>query len=179
MSANTDTPTIPERFHDVIVNRARYFAHMLRSDVQFSQLALRDYEAGLSRMRIELINKKDYESSLMADTSFLARLLSAWAVAWYWIKILSLHLVPLQLQNFEPDINGGYRASMDLLSLIVIRSGVPQAQFLGYIYKDQVIVAKGTSVFKSTGSGYTSIDTGRTSAEDTILKTSISTAQIR
>ena len=60
MSANTDTPTIPERFHDVIVNRARYFAHMLRSDVQFSQLALRDYEQGLSRMRIELINKKDY-----------------------------------------------------------------------------------------------------------------------
>ena len=60
MSANTDTPTIPERFHDVIVNRARYFAHMLRSDIQFSQLALRDYEAGLSRMRIELINKKDY-----------------------------------------------------------------------------------------------------------------------
>ena len=60
MSANTDTPTIPERFHDVIVNRARYFAHMLRSDVQFSQLALRDYTEGLSRMRIELINRKDY-----------------------------------------------------------------------------------------------------------------------
>ena len=36
MTNNTDTPTIPERFHDVIVNRARYYAHMLRSDVQFS-----------------------------------------------------------------------------------------------------------------------------------------------
>ena len=60
LSANTDTPTIPERFHDVIVNRARYYTHMLRSDVQFSQLALRDYTEGLSRMRIELINRKDY-----------------------------------------------------------------------------------------------------------------------
>lgn len=60
MVTNTDTPIIPERFHDVIVNRARYYAHMLRSDVQFSQLALRDYEGGLSRMRVELINKKDY-----------------------------------------------------------------------------------------------------------------------
>lgn len=60
MAANTDTPTIPERFHDVIVNRARYYAHMLRSDVQFSQLALRDYTEGLSRMRVELINRKDY-----------------------------------------------------------------------------------------------------------------------
>lgn len=60
MAANTDTPVIPERFHDVIVNRARYYAHMLRSDVQFSQLALRDYQEGLQRMRIEIINKKDY-----------------------------------------------------------------------------------------------------------------------
>ena len=60
MATNTDTPTIPERFHDVIVNRARYYAHMLRSDVQFSQLALRDYTEGLSRMRVELINRKDY-----------------------------------------------------------------------------------------------------------------------
>jgi len=60
MAANTDTPTIPERFHDVIVNRARYYAHMLRSDVQFSQLALRDYTDGLGRMRVELINRKDY-----------------------------------------------------------------------------------------------------------------------
>ena len=60
MTANTDTPTIPERFHDVIVNRSRYYTHMLRSDVQFSQLALRDYTEGLSRMRIELINRKEY-----------------------------------------------------------------------------------------------------------------------
>ena len=60
MAANADTPTVPERFHDVIVNRARYYAHMLRSDVQFAQLALRDYTEGLSRMRVELINRKDY-----------------------------------------------------------------------------------------------------------------------
>ena len=60
MSDATDNPVIPERFHDVIVNRARYYAHMLRSDVQFSQLALRDYTEGLSRMRVELINRKDY-----------------------------------------------------------------------------------------------------------------------
>ena len=60
MTAATDVPVIPERFHDVIVNRARYYTHMLRSDTQFSQLALRDYDAGLNRMRVELINRKDY-----------------------------------------------------------------------------------------------------------------------
>jgi len=56
----TDVPVIPERFHDVIVNRARYYTHMLRSDTQFSQLALKDYSDGLARMRVELINRKDY-----------------------------------------------------------------------------------------------------------------------
>lgn len=60
MTLATDTPVIPERFHDVIVNRGRYYTHMLRSDTQFSQLALRDYEQGLNRMRVELINRKDY-----------------------------------------------------------------------------------------------------------------------
>ena len=60
MAAAADVPVIPERFHDVIVNRARYYTHMLRSDTQFSQLALRDYDAGLNRMRVELINRKDY-----------------------------------------------------------------------------------------------------------------------
>lgn len=60
MTLATDTPVIPERFHDVIVNRARYYTHMLRSDTQFSQLALKDYNDGLARMRVELINRKDY-----------------------------------------------------------------------------------------------------------------------
>ena len=60
MTLATDTPVIPERFHDVIVNRARYYTHMLRSDTQFSQLALKDYTDGLARMRVELINRKDY-----------------------------------------------------------------------------------------------------------------------
>jgi hypothetical protein len=60
MTAAADVPVIPERFHDVIVNRARYYTHMLRSDTQFSQLALRDYDGGLNRMRVELINRKDY-----------------------------------------------------------------------------------------------------------------------
>jgi len=57
---NTDVSVIPERFHDVIVNRARYYTHMLRSDIQFAQLADRDYKEGLLRLRVELINRKDY-----------------------------------------------------------------------------------------------------------------------
>lgn len=60
MAANTDTPVIPDRFHDVIINRAKYYAYLLRSDPQAAQFADRDYVAGLRRMRVELINRKDY-----------------------------------------------------------------------------------------------------------------------
>lgn len=71
----------------------------------------------------------------------------------------------LQLQNFEPDINGGYRRINGFTKFDSNQVDGSTGTILGvHIYKDQAIVAKGTSVFKSTGSGYTSIDTGRTSA---------------
>lgn len=60
MVANTDVPVVPERFHDIIVNRAKYYAYMLRSDLQSAQLTDRDYREGVTRMRVELINRKDY-----------------------------------------------------------------------------------------------------------------------
>ena len=70
-----------------------------------------------------------------------------------------------QLKNFEPDINGGYRRINGFDEFDTNQIGGSSGTVLGiHIYKDQVIAAKGTSVFKSTGSGYTSIDTGRTSA---------------
>ena len=47
LAANTDTPSIPDRFHDVIINRAKYYAYLLRSDPQAAQFAQRDYEQGL------------------------------------------------------------------------------------------------------------------------------------
>lgn len=60
MGVNADTPVVPDRFHDVIINRAKYYAYLLRSDPQAAQFADRDYVAGLRRMRVELINRKDY-----------------------------------------------------------------------------------------------------------------------
>ena len=56
LSATTDTPDIPARFHDVIIARAKYYIYQLRSDPQFTQFAAADYLAGVKRMRIELIN---------------------------------------------------------------------------------------------------------------------------
>ena len=60
LSVFTDIPNIPARFHDVITARTRYFAHTLRGNDNAAQFAQRDYENGIKRMRIELINHKNY-----------------------------------------------------------------------------------------------------------------------
>ena len=71
----------------------------------------------------------------------------------------------LQLQNFEPDINGGYRRISGFEKYDSAQIGGSTGTILGvHIYKDQVIASKGTAVYKGSGSGWTSIDTGRTSA---------------
>ena len=77
--------------------------------------------------------------------------------------------VATQLQNFEPDINGGYRRINGFAkfnSNIVPQTSASTEKVLGvHIYKNQVIAARGTKVFKGGASGsWTEIDTGRTSA---------------
>jgi len=71
----------------------------------------------------------------------------------------------LQLQNFEPDINGGYRRINGFEKYDTNQVGGTSGTILGvHVYQNQVIASKGTAVYKGTGSGWTSIDTGRTSA---------------
>jgi hypothetical protein len=60
LSGATDTSIIPTRFESVIIARARYYAFMLRSDLQNAQFANKEYQDGVKRMRIELINRKNY-----------------------------------------------------------------------------------------------------------------------
>ena len=60
LSAYNDKPRIPERYHDVLVARVKYFIHILRGNDQAAQLSLRDYDVGVRRMKTELINQKDY-----------------------------------------------------------------------------------------------------------------------
>ena len=60
LSLHGDTPDLPSRFDDVIVNRGRYYLHVVRANMPAAQLSEKDYKEGLSRMRIELINKRNY-----------------------------------------------------------------------------------------------------------------------
>ena len=60
LSAYNDTGIIPTRFESVVNARAKYYTYMFRSDVQTAQYALKEYEDGIKRMRVELINRKNY-----------------------------------------------------------------------------------------------------------------------
>ena len=60
LSAHGDTMDLDDRFSGIIVNRAKYYAHILRSDLQSAQLADREVKEALKAMRVEYINNASY-----------------------------------------------------------------------------------------------------------------------
>jgi len=67
LSAYTDEPLLPARYHHVIVNRAKYYLYKLRSDVPMANIANAEYEDGVKRIRIEMLNKPDYIRDLRVN----------------------------------------------------------------------------------------------------------------
>jgi len=59
LSDYDDTPTIATRHQDIVVSRAKYYAYMLRGDVEMATMCLNQYQEGIKRMRIELINRDE------------------------------------------------------------------------------------------------------------------------
>tara|TARA_R110000823_G_scaffold312688_2_gene439554 strand:- start:3458 stop:5188 length:1731 start_codon:yes stop_codon:yes gene_type:complete len=69
------------------------------------------------------------------------------------------------LQNFEPSVKGGYRRLSGTTKYDTAQVNDSSATILGVaVFNNKVIAAQGTVVEESAGSGWTSIDTGRTSA---------------
>ena len=60
LSASTDTSIIPARFETIITSKAKYYAYTLRGEIPNAQLAQQDFNNGVKRMRVELINRKNY-----------------------------------------------------------------------------------------------------------------------
>lgn len=60
LSEYTDIPVLPVRFHDTIINRAKYYTYMMRANVAGTQLSEKDFMEGIKRMRVELLNRKNY-----------------------------------------------------------------------------------------------------------------------
>jgi hypothetical protein len=76
----------------------------------------------------------------------------------------------LELQNFEPDIEGGYRRingfSKYLSAVVPYTSSASEKVLMVCTFGDLVVAARGEKIFSGTagGSSWTERDTGRTSA---------------
>ena len=64
LSANTDTMSLPDRFAPLIIDRAKYYTYMLRSDAQHASMAERDYQRKLRLLRVDYSSRQEY----MRDT---------------------------------------------------------------------------------------------------------------
>ena len=69
LSAHGDNMELPDRFRSLIVDRAKYYTYMLRSDPQHAQLADRDYQRKLRLLKTDYATKADYmRSDTIAET---------------------------------------------------------------------------------------------------------------
>ena len=60
LSDYDDTSVIPTRFEPIITSKAKYYAYTLRGEIPNAQLAQQEFDNGVKRMRVELINRKNY-----------------------------------------------------------------------------------------------------------------------
>ena len=63
LSAHGDNMALPDRFRTLIVDRAKYYTYMLRSDPQHAQLADRDFQRKLKLLKVDYATKNDYMRS--------------------------------------------------------------------------------------------------------------------
>ena len=69
------------------------------------------------------------------------------------------------LQNFEPSVRGGYRRLSGTAKFSATQVGSSSSTILGVaVFNSGVVAAQSTNVYFGTGSSWTSIDSGRTSA---------------
>ena len=63
LSAHGDNMSLPDRFASLIVDRAKYYSYMLRSDPQHADLADRDFQRKLRLLKTDYSTKADYMRS--------------------------------------------------------------------------------------------------------------------
>tara|TARA_R100001443_G_scaffold52073_1_gene63818 strand:+ start:472 stop:1575 length:1104 start_codon:yes stop_codon:yes gene_type:complete len=63
LSAHGDNMSLPDRFSTLVVDRAKYYTYMLRSDPQHAQLADRDFQRKLKLLKVDYATKNDYMRS--------------------------------------------------------------------------------------------------------------------
>ena len=63
LSAHGDNMSLPDRFATLVIDRAKYYTYMLRSDPQHAQLADRDFQRKLRLLKVDYATKNDYMRS--------------------------------------------------------------------------------------------------------------------
>ena len=63
LSAHGDEMSLPDRFRTLVIDRAKYYTYMLRSDPQHAQLADRDFQRKLRLLKVDYATKNDYMRS--------------------------------------------------------------------------------------------------------------------
>tara|TARA_R100001591_G_scaffold20561_2_gene29191 strand:- start:36 stop:1169 length:1134 start_codon:yes stop_codon:yes gene_type:complete len=73
LSSATDTLDLPDIYADTIVNRAKYYAYKLRSDIPSANIANAEYEDGVKGIRIESLNRQDYMKDTRVNVEMSSR----------------------------------------------------------------------------------------------------------
>ena len=60
LSAHGDVPDLDDRYADLLISRAKYYAYQLRSDPEHTMIAAKEYKEGLKRLRTDLVSKQEY-----------------------------------------------------------------------------------------------------------------------
>ncbi len=75
LSAHGDNMGLPDRFSSIIVDRAKYYVYMLRSDPQHAQLADRDYQRKLKLLKVDYgTHSADYMRTDVVGESIVTNL---------------------------------------------------------------------------------------------------------
>ncbi len=75
LSAHGDNMGLPDRFSSIIVDRAKYYVYMLRSDPEHAQLADRDYQRKLKLLKVDYgTHSADYMRTDVVGESIVANL---------------------------------------------------------------------------------------------------------
>jgi len=67
LSAHGDIPDLDDRYADLIVTKARYYAYNLRSDPEHASMAMKEYNDGLKRLHNDVVIKPEYIRDLRVN----------------------------------------------------------------------------------------------------------------
>ena len=67
LSAHGDVPDLDDRYADLIITKAKYYAYQLRSDSEHASIALREFNDGIKKLHNDIVIKPEYIRDLRVN----------------------------------------------------------------------------------------------------------------